>query len=79
MRQIRLIVLGSLVAVASELAGCGGDRAPTLSQTTDNTVNLYMWADEIAPDTLPSFEKLTSREAADSTWSCHRTRSFSAT
>jgi putrescine transport system substrate-binding protein len=59
MRQIRLIVLGSLVAVASELAGCGGDRAPTLSQTTDNTVNLYMWADEIAPDTLPSFEKLT--------------------
>jgi putrescine transport system substrate-binding protein len=59
MRQIGLIVLGSLVAVASELAGCGGDRAHTHSQTTDTTVNLYMWADEIAPDTLPSFEKLT--------------------
>jgi putrescine transport system substrate-binding protein len=59
MRQIKLIVLGSLIAVAGQLAGCGGDRAPNLSQTTDNTMNLYMWADEIAPDTLPSFEKLT--------------------
>jgi len=59
MRQIRLIVLELLVAVAGELAGCGGDRAPNLSQTTENTMSLYMWADEIAPDTLPSFEKLT--------------------
>jgi putrescine transport system substrate-binding protein len=25
----------------------------------DNVVNLFMWADEMAPDTLPSFEKLT--------------------
>jgi putrescine transport system substrate-binding protein len=59
MRRIGLIAWVSLLAIAGELAGCGGGSAPTPSQNTNNTVNLYMWADEIAPDTLPSFEKLT--------------------
>lgn len=59
MRRLGLVVLVLLIAIASELAGCGDDRAPTISKTADNTVNLYMWADEIAPDTLPSFAKLT--------------------
>ncbi|MEP6886323.1 MAG: polyamine ABC transporter substrate-binding protein [Gammaproteobacteria bacterium] len=53
-----LLVLGTFAL--SLLNACGKNNSPP-SHTANpgNTVNLYMWADEIAPDTLPSFEKLT--------------------
>jgi putrescine transport system substrate-binding protein len=46
------------------LAGCGqpqsaAGNSPSAAKHDDKVLNLYIWADFIAPDTIPSFEKLT--------------------
>jgi putrescine transport system substrate-binding protein len=51
-------------ASACLLGGCGsadpGPRQPSSGAKTDSQlVNLYIWADYLAPDTIASFEKLT--------------------
>ncbi len=61
MRQARPLAFRVLMLAACLLQACGSAKVPRNSThpTSDNTVNFYMWADEIAADTLPSFEKLT--------------------
>jgi putrescine transport system substrate-binding protein len=50
----------TILACALLLAGCGqSDTGKAPPPADDKVVNLYMWADELAPDTLPSFEKRT--------------------
>jgi len=57
--------LSALCVAASFIAGCS--RHDTASQSSDSggyhdhekVLNLYNWADYIAPDTIPSFEKKT--------------------
>jgi putrescine transport system substrate-binding protein len=57
--------LGLLLFSACLTIGCSkqGPRTSTPTDVTkndkDKVVNLYIWADDIAPDTLSSFEKLT--------------------
>jgi len=50
----RTILSLASIAVAFALTGCG-DRAGT-ETSDDNVVNVYNWADYIAPDTLAKFE-----------------------
>jgi len=58
-------VNGLLALSACLMLGCDGpstgtQAAPhTATNLDDKVVNLYIWADDIAPDTLLSFEKLT--------------------
>jgi len=56
-------IVASLFAMAvSLLMGCGGSHSgqPSAQSRDDaDTVNLYIWANYIAPETLASFEKLT--------------------
>ena len=64
MRRFRSF-LGLLLFSACLTIGCSkqGPRTSTPTDVTkddkDKVVNLYIWADDIAPDTLSSFEKLT--------------------
>ncbi|MFI4889718.1 MAG: polyamine ABC transporter substrate-binding protein [Steroidobacterales bacterium] len=53
-----------LAAAAAGLCACGGgpdaNRAPPKPQGGDaNSVNLYIWSDYLAPDTLANFERQT--------------------
>ena len=58
-------IIGSLVFATCLLASCNkagpGTHAASITAKSgdDNVVNLYTWADYIAPDTLESFEKVT--------------------
>jgi putrescine transport system substrate-binding protein len=65
MRRTRTFAVG-LVTLAVLLLGSCGNRNPGTTPTPkttkgddDNVVNLYTWADYLAPDTLSSFEKRT--------------------
>jgi putrescine transport system substrate-binding protein len=56
------IPLIGLLAVAAFLAiGCSGpnSNAPVEATRSNKVLNLFIWADDIAPDTLSSFEKQT--------------------
>jgi len=62
----RNVCAAAMLAVSASLAiGCGGPDSPARhaspgGQIGDkNVVNLYIWADYLAPDTIASFEKLT--------------------
>jgi putrescine transport system substrate-binding protein len=59
LRHPSSIACASLVLGICLLAGCSKPTSPSTPPKRDDVVNLYMWADELAPDTLPSFEKLT--------------------
>ncbi|HTY85710.1 MAG TPA: extracellular solute-binding protein [Silvibacterium sp.] len=52
-----------LGVAASFMFGCGGSGTQPVQSAEktleDNVVNLYIWSDYLAPDTLTSFEKLT--------------------
>ncbi|MDB6083734.1 MAG: potF, partial [Gammaproteobacteria bacterium] len=57
-------LLGSLAFAACLVAGCSkpgpGTSAPhTATNGGEQVVNLYIWADDMAPDTVSSFEQLT--------------------
>src|SRR5579859_2897788 len=52
MRRITLLALAACL-----LFGCNKPAAVT--ESDDNALNLYIWADDIAPDTLSSFENRT--------------------
>lgn len=64
-RAISVILINAaalaLAGIALGLLSACSKTESTASNKTipDSVVNLFMWADEIAPDTLPSFEKLT--------------------
>ena len=45
-----------LVISALSILGCG---RPDSAARENNVLNLYMWVDDMAPDTIASFEKLT--------------------
>src|SRR6266478_3449096 len=55
----------TLCLSAWSLVGCGSPESPAhhlLSgekHEDDKVLNLYIWADDMAPDTIASFEKLT--------------------
>jgi putrescine transport system substrate-binding protein len=60
MRSISAIVPALASIALSLLSACSKGDSPASGRTNaEHVVNLYMWADEIAPDTLPAFEKLT--------------------
>lgn len=54
-----------LLSGAGTLAACGGHPGPSGS---DNTLNVYNWADYIAPDTVANFERETGIEVHYSTY-----------
>lgn len=47
---------GLAIILSVALAGCGEHGKP---QAADNSLNIYTWADYIAPDTVPNFERET--------------------
>jgi putrescine transport system substrate-binding protein len=65
MRWGKLFFMSMLCASASLLVGCGKPDAGARSTQTGESgndkkvLNLYIWADYLAPDTIASFEKLT--------------------
>jgi putrescine transport system substrate-binding protein len=65
MRWRKPLAAAMLIAWALWAAGCGGKssgaRSTQSSEKPDESqvLNLYIWADYLAPDTLASFEKLT--------------------
>ncbi|HTV96931.1 MAG TPA: extracellular solute-binding protein [Steroidobacteraceae bacterium] len=56
-------LIAMLGVAASFMFGCGGSGTQPVQSAEktleDNVVNLYIWSDYLAPDTLTSFEKLT--------------------
>lgn len=65
MFRAKYFSLAVLCVSASLAIGCGGpdsrtSHGPSGDKSADNKVlNLYIWADYLAPDTIASFEKLT--------------------
>lgn len=64
MLQARRLTMMMLCASAALAVGCGGPEAGasrTSAKTKDDglVVNLYIWSDYLAPDTIASFEKQT--------------------
>ena len=63
MPRIRAAMPAALLISAALFTGCGktnSGASPTPSTTNDEKVlNLYIWADYIAPDTISDFEKRT--------------------
>src|SRR5450432_834846 len=65
MRRIAPIAVGLLALATCLLIGCSKPAAVTQSDqhtasgSDDKVLNLYIWANDIAPDTLSSFEKQT--------------------
>lgn len=65
MRMTRYVAIMWSAVVALLAIGCGKTDSsnPLLQQSTkssaDKVLNLYIWADDIAPDTLSSFERQT--------------------
>lgn len=68
MRSHRTVSLAALCLSLSAISGCGSSgsnpaptnrSAPTDQSGGDNVVNLYIWSDYLAPDTLATFEKQT--------------------
>lgn len=65
MHRKRIIAIAIVLASTSFVVGCGsprsGAKTPTSSSgvSEHNIVNLYIWADYMAPDTLSEFERLT--------------------
>jgi putrescine transport system substrate-binding protein len=47
------------LATVMTLSACGGKPAGTAANTAPKVLNLYIWSDYLAPDTLPDFEKQT--------------------
>jgi putrescine transport system substrate-binding protein len=60
-RQLTKHVIGLLLISVAPLSGCGRSDSFVNAKSTSagGVVNLYIWADDIAPDTLSSFEKQT--------------------
>lgn len=62
---IQSLALPALCVSALLLWSCGGPDSKSskthlsATSTDDNVVNLYIWSDYLAPDTISSFEKLT--------------------
>ena len=63
--RARTEVLAVLWCGAASLAACGGHPGP---KGSDNTLNVYNWADYIAPDTVANFERETGIEVHYSTY-----------
>jgi spermidine/putrescine-binding protein len=61
----KIFAAAMLGASAGLLIGCGGPDSTARHTSADEklddrkVVNLYIWADYLAPDTIASFEKLT--------------------
>ena len=57
--------IAALLITATLVVGCGGPNSGNhearrvAAESDDKVVNLFIWADDIAPDTLTSFEKQT--------------------
>jgi putrescine transport system substrate-binding protein len=51
---MKITIITSAAACALLLAACNGENHP--SDADDNVVNVYNWADYIAPDTIEKFE-----------------------
>jgi len=62
MFSVRRTAILALVCL-SALSGCGGGKSATDSATSGaggaKVLNLYIWSDYLAPNTLPDFEKQT--------------------
>jgi putrescine transport system substrate-binding protein len=60
-----IVLMGMAIATCTLQIGCGKTNSEASSSqhtaigSDDNVVNLFIWADDIAPDTLSSFEKRT--------------------
>jgi putrescine transport system substrate-binding protein len=65
MRRGNRIAIALLCMSASFVVSCGGtDPGPRVTQSSDKgddekVLNLYIWSDYLAPDTISSFEKLS--------------------
>jgi len=57
---IGLLALLTCLLIGCNDSGPGSQTAPLVTKGAhDEVLNLYIWADDIAPDTLSTFEKLT--------------------
>jgi spermidine/putrescine-binding protein len=60
-----IVLMGMAIATCTLQIGCGKTNSEassshhTANGSDDKVVNLFIWADDIAPDTLSSFEKRT--------------------
>lgn len=57
-KAVAMLCLSALVIVACSHSG-GGQGAAPAKRDDDKVLNFYTWSDYIAPDTIPSFERLT--------------------
>jgi len=58
----RTVILGVFYLLASLLGGCDRHESGAIGAQTgerDKVINLFIWSDYLAPDTIASFEKLT--------------------
>ena len=58
--SIAMVCISTLLTIAcSHPDSDAGKTSPAATRNDDKVLNFYTWSDYIAPDTIPSFEKLT--------------------
>jgi putrescine transport system substrate-binding protein len=59
-KQMTMLCIAASLMISCGRSDSGARNTPSGEKSDDkNTVNLYIWADYLAPDTIASFEKLT--------------------